>query len=86
MIRNYMEIIVEDTLPSVMKMSDLKCDCQQCKEDVMAIALNNLEPMYIASEKGIVYSKLNQFSGQFNADVVRELTFAIDKVKANPRH
>ena len=81
-----MEIIVDESLPSVMKNSDLGCKCQQCKEDVMAIALNNLKPMYIASDKGIVYSKLNQFSGQFNADVVRELTFAIDKVKANPRH
>lgn len=86
MLKNYMEIVVEDILPSVIENEDLDCKCERCREDIMAITLNNLQPMYVATDQGIVYSQLNKFSGQFNADVVREMTMAIEKVKKHPRH
>lgn len=86
MLKNYMEIVVEDILPSVLVEEELECKCERCKEDIMAITLNNLKPMYVATNKGVVYSQLNQFSGQFNADVIREITIAIEKVKGDPRH
>ncbi|MGO1469746.1 MAG: late competence development ComFB family protein [Tissierella sp.] len=86
MLKNYMEIVVEDVLPDLIKEHKLKCDCQICIEDIKAITLNNLKPMYIVSHKGIVYSKLNELNNQFNADTVRGIMDAIKKVEENPRH
>lgn len=86
MLINYMEVIIKEKLPSVLEKEELDCTCEKCIEDVMALTLNNLPPKYVATEKGIVYEKINQFDIQFNADIVRELTNAIKKVKENPRH
>lgn len=86
MVKNYMEIIVEDVLEEMLKTSDLKCKCDECQDDIKAIALNNLQPIYIATERGALFSRLNEFSIQFRADVIREILNAIDKVKKNPRH
>ena len=85
MLKNYMEIVVHDMLQYT-KREELECQCEICIEDIKAIALNNLKPMYVVTEKGILYSKLNEFSAQFKTDVIREITIAIEKVRKNPRH
>lgn len=79
MLKNYMEIVVDDILPSVLKGEDLDCKCDKCLSDIKAIALNNLKPMYVATEKGILYIKLNQFSTQFKTDVVKQIIIAIKR-------
>lgn len=86
MIRNYMEYIVEENLPLVMdKYTDI-CKCEKCIDDMKAIALNNLKPLYVVTEKGIVYSKLKELSQQFKTNIVSELTQAIEVVSKNPKH
>lgn len=86
MLKNYMEIVVEELLPSVLQEHKLKCDCDRCIEDIKAITLNALEPKYVVSEKGVLYTKLNEFSSQFKADVVRSMMVAIGKVEERPSH
>lgn len=86
MIKNYMEIIVDDTLKDILEKEDLKCKCEICRDDIKAITLNNLEHLYVATERGILYTKLNEFSVQFKTDVIQELLVSIEKVKKNPRH
>lgn len=86
MLKNYMEIVVEELLPSVLQGHKLKCDCDRCIEDIKAITLNALEPKYVVSEKGVLYTKLNEFSSQFKADVVRSMMVAIGKVEERPSH
>ncbi len=86
MLKNYMEIVVEELLPSVLQEHKLKCDCDRCIEDIKAITLNALEPKYVVSEKGVLYTKLNEFSSQFKADVVRSMMVAIGKVEEKPSH
>lgn len=86
MLQNYTEIIVDDVLSNMLRAQELECQCEKCMDDIRAIALNNLEPKYVATERGILYSKLNEFSVQAKADVIRELTKAMEKVKENPRH
>lgn len=86
MVKNYMEIVVEDILPSVLEDEDLECKCDRCLDDIKALTLNNLDPKYVATEKGIIFIKLDQFSVQSKADIVREITIAIGKVKERPRH
>lgn len=86
MVKNYMEIIVDDTLERILEKTTLECKCEKCKDDIRALALNNLKPIYVATEKGILYTKLNEFNMQFKTDVIREIISAIEKVKENPRH
>lgn len=85
-VKNYMEIVVNNLLPSILKLNPDVCDCEKCKSDIKAIALNNLPPRYIATESGEVYSKINALATQFEADVINSIIQAIEIVKRSPRH
>ena len=86
MLKNYMEIVVEDVLVGILKEHKLKCNCERCLADVKALALNNLKPIYVVSEKGILYTKLNELNNQFKADVIREIISGINMVEEKPSH
>ncbi len=82
---NLMEELVEVTLNTMVK--DLEvCDCETCKGDIIALALNKLPAKYCSSSKGLLYLKLDTFKTQYRADVVRAITEAADIVKQYPRH
>lgn len=81
-----MEKVVEDALADVLQQSNHVCDCEECKVDIMAIALNHLPPKYVGTRKGEVFTKLNTLSNQFNSDAVIEITKAIDIVNKKPNH
>ena len=84
--RNYMEDIIMDKMPQVLKrMSDI-CMCDRCHMDRLAYALNNSPPKYIVTPKGKLYAKLNVLQGQFDVDVVRAITDAAVLVDKHPRH
>ncbi len=84
-VKNYMEEFVEDSVAAILKNTGT-CNCEQCKCDVMAIALNHLPPKYVATHKGKVYTKLSSLQNQFGVDVLSELTRAAEFVKLHPRH
>ena len=86
MIKNYMEDVVDHLLPSMLRAFPDICTCTRCLEDIQAIALNNLKPHYIATEKGGVYSKLQEMEIQFETDVMKAIIDAIAMVSRNPRH
>ena len=86
MVKNYMEVLVEEHLSDVIKEEEHIKDCKKCQEDIQAIALSNLKPMYVVTEKGNLYAKLNEFSLQFKSDVLRELVRALEKVSEKPQH
>lgn len=86
MLKNYMEIVVDELLPQMFYKFPDMCTCTRCLEDIKAIALNNLKPLYIATETGLLYAKANDLLIQFNTDVIRELTTAIGIVSKNPKH
>ncbi|MEL5864151.1 late competence development ComFB family protein [Clostridium cochlearium] len=86
MIKNYMEVIVDDLFPTIIDEYMDICKCDKCIDDIKAIALNNLEPIYVVSEKGNMYAKSNELNVQFRTDVIKELTEAIEIVSENPRH
>jgi len=86
MIRNYMEYIVEENLPLVLDNYPNICKCEKCIDDIKAIALNNLKPLYVVTEKGTVYSKLKELNLQFRTDIISELTQATEVVCKNPKH
>mgnify|MGYP000657231193 FL=1 len=84
-IKNYMEEIVFSSIKEVL--DDIKvCSCDKCILDIAAIALNELPPKYIVTEKGELYSKVDSLRQQFEVDVISAITKAAVLVKRNPRH
>ena len=83
--RNLMEELVKDRLDEYIQDSDI-CKCEQCRADIMALALNNLPPRYIVSISGNVYSRFESLKTQFQADVIITVLNAIEVIKRKPRH
>lgn len=86
MLKNYMEDLIGEILPKVLKEYGDICKCERCITDIKAITLNQFYPLYIVSDKGNVYAKLNELQMQIHTDVVKEITKAIEIVCKNPRH
>lgn len=84
-LKNYMEEVVLNLLKGVLEDLDM-CKCELCVMDVAALALNDLPPKYIATEKGELYSKVNSLRNQFEVDVIASITKAAVAVKKSPRH
>lgn len=85
MVRNYMEEIVYNLMKEVLEDINV-CTCDKCLLDIAAIALNDLPPKYVVTEKGKLYSKLNILRQQFEVDVIAAITKAAVIVKRRPRH
>ena len=83
---NLMEDEVLNAIDKILKEVDIKCKCEKCRLDIAAIALNNLSPKYIVTEKGYLFAKVNNMNYQFNTDVIAAVTKAIEIVGKNPQH
>ncbi|PAB58724.1 late competence development ComFB family protein [Anaeromicrobium sediminis] len=84
--KNYMEYIVDNLLPNTLNEYPFLCTCHMCKDDIKAIALNNLKPMYVVTSDGESYLKAKSLDRQFISDVVKEIAKAIEIVSTKPRH
>ena len=83
---NVMESVVETTYEQ-MKDSLGICTCEQCRNDVMALALNCLPPRYVSTSSGELYSKAsNSLNAQSSMDVHKAIAQAAEQVRQNPRH
>jgi len=78
--RNFRQDLVEEIFPQVAKRMNL-CSCQRCRADVMAIALNNMIPKYVASTKGETLARHLEFYTHQKTDVLRELIKTMMTVK-----
>jgi len=85
-LKNCMEIFVENALHVVLKEYEGICKCPKCIEDIKAISLNHLKPLYVVTEQGQAYMKVNEMEKQFQADVIQEVVRAIEIVSQNPKH
>lgn len=86
MLKNYMEDTVDGFLPHMLNQYPDICKCELCIEDIKAIALNKLKPAYFVTHEGLLFSKIDEMTTQYKADLTSELTRAIDIVSKNPRH
>ncbi|TYO97780.1 late competence development ComFB family protein [Desulfallas thermosapovorans] len=90
MIINYSELAVKELINEVLQayasQNPGTCKCERCKNDIMALALNNLPPKYVVTDIGRVYTKavFDQVGGK--AQVIAALTSAIQRVRQHPRH
>lgn len=89
MVVNYMEGIVKNFLNNTLKTDPAYqniCKCDQCIEDILAKALNNLKPYYITTKKGEVYAEYSALETQHQAEVIAEVIKAVEFVSKHPNH
>ncbi|MGJ7044588.1 late competence development ComFB family protein [Thermoanaerobacterium thermosulfurigenes] len=84
-LKNYMEEAVKDVIDNVLKDLDV-CKCDKCKLDIMSLTLNNLPPKYYDTEKGEIYTKVNELKRQFEVDIISQITKAAFYVNQHKRH
>lgn len=84
-LKNYMEDIVSSTTHDILKLMNI-CKCEKCRLDIIALALNDLPPKYVVTEKGELYSKVNELQHQFSIDVQTAIIKAALIVGKNPKH
>ena len=62
------------------------CACPLCKADIIAYALNQLPPKYVALREGEAYPKLFILQKEYRTRVAAALVHAAAVVRENPRH
>ena len=83
-IYNVMEGLVMEKLDiTLQKMNCCKCD--RFRDDIVALALNGLKPMYIVVTKDEIESKKQEFS-KLGLEVTTAVLKAVLSVRRNPRH
>lgn len=85
MYQNMTEIIVEEVYLDVKEKLGV-CDCQQCRADILAFALNQLPPRYVVSEVGAAAMKVQALTFQNDADVKSAIYKGADLIRLHPRH
>ncbi|CAM3888929.1 late competence development ComFB family protein [Mesobacillus thioparans] len=85
---NVMEEVVS-TLVNVLMMSpdyQTFCNCQKCRDDIIAISLNTLPSHYVTTEDGrkMVYEQLN--TQENRAWINKRIISAIHLVGKYPKH
>ena len=84
-LKNHMEEVVFNQMKSVLQ--DIKmCDCEKCQLDIAAIALNELPPKYVVTEKGVLFSKIDSLQQQFEIGVTAAIIRAALLVRKSPWH
>ncbi|MCL2068630.1 MAG: late competence development ComFB family protein [Oscillospiraceae bacterium] len=81
---NLMECILLEKMDHTMKMLR-SCDCQRCRGDILAIALNQLPCAYVV-DCARVAEKVSEMRRLHEVKVTSALIMAVQTVKANPRH
>lgn len=85
-LRNYTETVVNEVLNEILATRNDICKCDQCRLDIMAKALNNLNPQYYVSNRGEVFSKILSTYLETRTKVVTEVTKAIMTISRAPHH
>jgi competence protein ComFB len=85
-VENRMERFVMDNLDGVLKGYPHCCTCTECRRDIVILALNHLQPRYVSTKMGDIYTRLNLYEAQEETEVIKEIAKAIQMVAKNPRH
>ena len=84
-LRNYTEDAVKLYVERWYGEADV-CQCDSCRLDVMAIMLNNMEQHYVVTDQGALYAQMSDFDPQFKADMMTNMSLAMQIVKSRPKH
>jgi competence protein ComFB len=81
-----MELLVWEMLDKVLEKRLDVCKCESCRYDIVALALNDLPPRYVVSQKGETYTRAMTLGQQFSIDIIAKITQAANVVAMHPRH
>ena len=81
---NFMEELAQNVLDELLSKKRDEFS-REALEDIKALALNRLWPMYTTTESGRDYLKRVVEEDRIEKDVQRELRAAIEVVRQNPR-
>ena len=84
--KNYMEEVVNYWTPKILEEYSNICKCNKCIDDIKAITLNEMKPIYVSTDRGHFYAKINELSLQIKSEVKQEHVKAIEIVKDKPHH
>lgn len=83
---NYMEELAENILQDMLSKNGKNGRfSKDAIQDIKALALNRLWPMYTTSTSGKEFLKKIIVEDKVEQDIVRELRAAMDKVRLHPR-
>ena len=82
---NYMEEVADDLLDGLLLEYKTARFSSEAIQDIKALALNRLWPMYTTRESGKSFLKKTVVEDKVEQDVIRELRAAIDIVRSHPR-
>lgn len=89
MVKNYMEILVEQYLNELLT-SDPKykdvCRCAACIDDIEAKALNHLPPFYVTGKKGEIFGEYHARNFQNKMDIMSAIVAAIEFIHTHRDH
>ena len=83
---NYMEILTDNILDEILAEEKVNRLPKEAVQDVKALALNRLWPMYLTTETGKDFIRKIVVEDKIEQDVIRELRAALDIVRQNPRN
>ena len=86
--RNVSEAAVRSVYESLVGTQAGFCSCERCREDVVALALNNTKPHYVSGASGLgeVITGVHLSLDRMRAELTVIVLDAMRKVAANPRH
>ena len=82
---NIMQLLVEEKADQYMTLFGL-CRCSRCRNDVLALALNQLPPKYVVMPVRELTPRLSIYEGRFNSAVTAQILRACKEVLEHPRH
>lgn len=80
-----MQLLVEEKKDRYIKMFGL-CSCERCAADVVAFALNGLQPKYMVLPKTKVIPYTRVYEHKLSSTVTAQILRACQVVAENPRH
>jgi competence protein ComFB len=85
---NAIEGALRSVYGTLLKQQPSFCACEQCRDDVIAFALNNTKPRYVSGNPplGLIVTDVNLSYDQVRAELTVVLLDAMRKVAASPRH
>ncbi len=81
---NLTEKLVLEKLDATLKKMNC-CKCDRCKEDIVALSLNSLKPMYVVATKDEIKNKITN-SEELGIQVTTAVLKSVLAVRKKPRH
>lgn len=85
-LHNMMEEFVETKIGDILPKMEQYCQCEICRQDIKAYALNRLPAKYVHSEKGVIFQKFNALTMEADIELTKAVVLAVETIGKNPNH